>query len=468
MANTYLTRTIGSGSAGRTFTISFWLKISSTSANHTIVGLSSDSNSTKYVEVALKSNHKLDIQFRNGTSGDNGTYLRRRTNRLFRDTNAWYHIVVRVDSTQSSASDRFRLYINGEQETSIDVDSTAAMPQNYVTDLNNNGSTFRIGRGAGSSSYYLDGYLSHFHFADGQSLAPTVFGSTDSTTGEWKINASPTFTPGTEGFSILKDGNTITDQSANSNNFTLGGGTLTKTEDNPSNVFATFNPLFIGNGQASTLTKGNTQAESPTSQGIGGTSTLAANSGKFYAEFLYVSDTSGSNNEGAIGVCDTYFLSSNASLGGSSSPGYQEYSVANWGLRNANNTFYSSSGSKYTNSNQHGSWTLNDIIGVALDIDSNRVYFSKNGGWWNGTSSWGGASPTNYITLDSTGFEGRYHFAVGDSSSGNSVVWRANFGNGYFGTTAVSSAGTNASGLGIFEYDVPTGYTALCTKGLNE
>jgi hypothetical protein len=98
---------------------------------------------------------------------------------------------------------------------------------------------------AGKVVHYFDGSMSHFHFVMATALAPTVFGSTDSTTGEWKINTSPSFTYGNNGFTILKDGNTITDQSSNSNNFTLGGGTLTKTEDCPSNVFATLNPSFI-------------------------------------------------------------------------------------------------------------------------------------------------------------------------------------------------------------------------------
>ena len=85
--------------------------------------------------------------------------------------------------------------------------------------------------------------MSHVHHCDGTSLAPTVFGSIDSTTGEWQINTSPTFTPGTNGFTILKDGNTITDQSANSNNFSLVSGTVTNTSDCPSNLFATLNIL---------------------------------------------------------------------------------------------------------------------------------------------------------------------------------------------------------------------------------
>ena len=104
---------------------------------------------------------------------------------------------------------------------------------------------------------------------------------------------------------------------------------------------------------------------------------------------------------------------------------------------------------------------------VALDADNNRVYFGKNG-QWSASNTWSSATPSQYMTIDPTGFEGVYHFAVGDSSSGNNVTWQANFGNGYFGSTAVSSAGTNASNLGTFEYDVPAGYTALCTKGLNE
>jgi len=93
------------------------------------------------------------------------------------------------------------------------------------------------------SSAYFDGSMSHVHFIDGTAYDASAFGSTDSTTGEWKINTSPSVTYGTNGFFILKDGNSVTDQSPNSNNFTVGGGTLTKTEDNPSNVFATLNPL---------------------------------------------------------------------------------------------------------------------------------------------------------------------------------------------------------------------------------
>ena len=448
MASTYLTRTIGSGSNGTTFTISFWLKISSTSANHTIVGLSSDSNSTKYVEVALKSNHKLDIQFRNGTSGNNGTYLRRRTNRLFRDNNSWYHIVVRVDSTQNSASDRFRLYVNGVQETSIDVDSTPDMPQNYVTDLNNNGSIFRIGRGAGNSSYYLDGSLSHFHFADGQSLAPTVFGETDSTTGEWKIIASPTFTVGTEGFTILKDGNTITDQSSNSNNFTLGGGTLTKTEDCPSNVFATLNPLVNNYGEMMALTQGNLTCESTTSSPAWKTavSTLGMTSGKYYWEVKFVNVHNAYNT----GVMGSNILSANAQ---------NPMNQTGWtGFYNYDGGEIRKDGNLTTN--DYGTYSTNDIMGVACDMDNYTISFYKNG-----------VAHVSNASLSTTGrdvvFPASCHYQTNGGAQAS-----YNFGNGYFGTTAVATNSGNgyagAEGSSIFNYQPPTGYSALSTKGLNE
>ena len=110
---------------------------------------------------------------------------------------------------------------------------------NYV------GGSYRhnIGSYNNGSSNFFNGIMSHVHFADGAMLAPTVFGETDATTGAWKIKVDPTFTPGTNGFSILMNGNTITDQSANSNNFSLTAGTLTDTKDCPDNVFATMNVL---------------------------------------------------------------------------------------------------------------------------------------------------------------------------------------------------------------------------------
>jgi hypothetical protein len=288
--------------------------------------------------------------------------------------------------------------------------------------------------------------LSHFHFADGQSLAPTVFGETDSTTGEWKIITSPSFTVGTEGFTILKDGNTITDQSSNSNDFTLGAGTLTKTEDNPSNVFATYNPLYNPGGSSYTFSNGNTKFEESGNQWKTTFSTLSAASGKYYGEFKC------NGNWMIVGVADmtrTFYGIADRNFASTTYISEQGY-----GYYNADGTLrYRGSETSYG-----ATYGSGDIIGVALDCDNNRVFFSKNGTWQNS------ADPTNASTgFSMTATNARYAFAVAVQQD----QVHANFGNGYFSTTAVSSAGTNASGNGIFEYDVPTGYTALSTKGLN-
>ena len=116
-------------------------------------------------------------------------------------------------------------------------------------------------------------------------------------------------------------------------------------------------------------------------------------------------------------------------------------------------------------------------MGIALDIDNSKLYFSKNGSWISiggvtgvPTSGSTGTGAISINSADANDGNGFWHFAIGDNSGsyGTGNVINCNFGQGYFGTTAVASAGSNASGIGTFEYDVPAGYTALSTKGLNE
>ena len=121
-----------------------------------------------------------------------------------------------------------------------------------------------------------------------------------------------------------------------------------------------------------------------------------------------------------------------------------------------NNTTSRTSGATYSSQ-----FSTGDILGVAMDLDNSKLYFAKNGTWQNSSDPTNGTNPAFTITSG-------YTYTAAISSYYNQDEVTFNFGNGYFGTTAVSSAGTNASGNGIFEYDVPTGYTALSTKGLNE
>jgi|TARA_B100000900_G_scaffold411722_1_gene432000 hypothetical protein len=431
MASARLTKTISS-STGKIFTMSVWLKKADNASINTLFHLTSDSNTNKYIEIASKSGYAIDFQLKNGTSGDNGTFLRRRLTRLFRDHHAWYHIVIRFDSTNSTAGDRARIYINGEQATDVDQDSTPDVPLNFVSDLNNANSNLSLAGFVGGS-HYLNGQLAHFHFTDGYSYAPTEFGETDATTGIWKPKTSPSVTYGTNGFFLKFDNsaNMGLDSSGQGNNFTTNG-TIIQNKDTPNNVFATWNPLE----PTSNLTFSNTNNTLTSGAGSKGVpSTLAVSSGKFYFENKLGSSAGNVVTGIAQDNSFTYVGSSSTSYGHWNGNIYNNGSTTSYG----------------------GTASNNDIVGIGLDLDNNKMYVSINGTWQNSANP---SSGTGGHTINA----GTYHFAA---SGDTSQSWNANFGNGYFGTTAVSSAQNPDDGNGIFEYDPPTGYRALCTKSIN-
>ena len=441
MASTYLNRSAVTGDR-RTFTISAWVKRSELGTEQQIY--SSRSSSSNVLGLYFQgSNDTLIV-----TDYQSGGTMSFTTSAVYRDVSAWYHIVLAVDTTQATDTNRVKLYVNGEQATF----SASSYPTlNRDLYINVSGSNHYIG--TEQSGRYFNGSMTHIHFIDGTAYDATAFGSTDATTGEWKINTSPSVTYGTNGFFILKDGNTITDSSTNSNDFTLGAGTLTNTEDNPSNVFATLNPLNVPTSNAPTFSNGNTQSVSSSSASgaFGGSSTIGVSSGKWYMEAKCL--TSG-HTQSAVGV--TYNDAETARTNNGATDSY-EYSYRMNGNKGHDNT-----DSSYGNT-----YTTNDIIGVALDLDNNKIYFSKNGTFQNSGVPTSGATGTGAaFTVDSGQTYMFYHHDTTGASS-NTSTFAFNFGNGYFGTTAVSSAGTNASGNGIFEYDLPTGYNALSTKGLN-
>ena len=429
MASTYLTRTPSSTGNRRTLTISYWLKRGNITTSDTQCVLNAGilSNGDNHTFCGFDYNiDKAMIQ----TTTSNSTVMILRTSSLFRDTSAWYHFVWKIDTTQATESNRVKLYVNG-----VEHSLTGTFPSQNQDTWYNYADEHVVGV---RFSNYFDGSLSHFHFIDGTAYDASAFGETDSTTGEWKINTSPSVTYGTNGFFILKDGNSVTDQSGNGNNFTVGGGTLTNTEDNPSNVFASGNPLL---GQSITWSNGNNTI-STGADWESSVSTLAASSGKYYAEFKFISGSY--CNFGVTDIDDAMKV-------GDAYPGVTGslYSIGH----DQTNSYYIN-GSTVANGS---TFTTGDIISIALDMDNGKVHFAKNGVWELSSDP---ANNTGGLSLPSTNY---YQFSHGNYSSSSS----ANFGNGYFGTTAVASAGTNASGNGIFEYDVPTGYTALSTKGLN-
>jgi len=226
---------------------------------------------------------------------------------------------------------------------------------------------------AGSANYSFDGSMSHLHFVDGSQLTPSSFGSTDSTTGEWKINTSPSVTYGSSGYFILKDGNSVTDQSGNSNNFTVGGGTLTKTEDCPSNVFATLNPLWKDTVSAGAITysNGNTSFH-PNIDGNSFTrSTLGASSGKYYIEIKATEVNTGQSTSMNIVPSDEY----GASHSSSGTYGFQIQ------LNSTNTQLKKEVEGSSTTINS--SFSSGSIAMMAVDLDNGKMWIGYNGTWYN-------------------------------------------------------------------------------------
>jgi len=453
MATTYLSRTSGTSTNVDKCTFSAWIKRGNlTASGHILMGQYTDVNNRG--KITFTDDYLTYFQKTGGSTTANVV-----TTRKFRDTSGWYNVVIAFDSTQGTEADRIKFYVNGVQETAF---SSTDYSQNENVRINESSVPIVIGQD-GNSGFYFDGSMSYVAFVDGTAELPGIFGETDSTTGEWKIKTTitPSVAWGNNGFLILKNGNSLTDESTNSNNFTLGGGTLTKTEDNPSNVFATLNPLVNPAGDTTSLSNGNNTYTNQ-NYNYNTRSTLGMTSGKFYWEQKVNNATSVK-----VGLCTSQYDPSldtdnaGAYYGGVGGGGVyvlMQNSTTNW-QRTNNNT--SKNIDTYTNAIAS---TSSSILMGAVDVDAGKLWVGVDGVWMYSGNPATGANAQITFT-NSSPDELQIMASHGDNSTPRSTQW--NFGNGYFGTTAVSSAGTNASGIGIFEYDVPTGYTALSTKGLN-
>ena len=433
---TYITKTQVSATDRKKFTFSAWIKRSKLSSGSQNI-YESFYDASNRITFWINSSDQLRVWYPSSGS----TYAELNSSQLLRDCNAWYHVVLTVDSTESTQADRVKVYLNGSRITAWGT-NTVNVPLNGANDIGTTGYKHNISRyGTGSGDTFF-GLMSHIHLTDGYAYDASAFGSTDSTTGEWKINTSPSVTYGNNGFFILKDGNSVTDQSGNSNDFSVEQGTLTKTEDCPSNVFCTMNALDKSYSGTAALSNGNTTVTGDGTWQNMRLGTIGVNTGKWYWEMKI---NSGNNANIHFGIVpETWNMNYSSAYYGQT--GYYAFYIG--GEKYANGS--SSSGS--------GTFTNGDIVGIALDLDSATKTLSV----YQNTQVSG-----SVVNLDAT-FDGQFWrpMFMGNNSSAT-AIGDFNFGNGYFGTTAVSSAGTNASNNGIFEYDVPTGYTALSTKGLN-
>jgi len=371
-------------------------------------------------------------------------------NAKLRDTSAWYHIVGQLDTTQSTAQDRVKVWINGERQTSFSNDSAHNIPLNAdVQHLNE-----ATGTSTGwmkicdwyASGRFFSGYAAEWHFTDGVANDPTEFGEFDTTSGIWKPKEYDG-SYGTNGFYLdFADGADLgDDESGNGNDFSEGNLTAAdQATDTPTNNFCTFNPL-MDQGNSPTITEGAMK-----STGGGGSfnqtwGTIGTKSGKWYYE-MKVTNTSYTG----------YF-------GASTTPAVSDYTntvqlMYNTsfivGTANGIDYYYWQNGSQTSNeSTGWGNLVNNDVLGLALDLDAStkKFYLYKNGSLLN---SGGTNLPTNmqdeFIFPLYVQYENRQD--------------EINFG-GYT-ISSISSAASDANGYGTFEYAPPSGYYALCTKNL--
>jgi len=435
MASTYISRTFtGTYNKG---TISMWLKRSGLGSQYIFYNESS-SDSNDYGLIQFDSSDRIEFM-----TVTNGTHTQKLiTNRVFRDTSAFYHFVFAMDTDNSTADNRLRIYVNGVEETSYDTrDNGSQGDTNYMFQTSATNKHRMFASSGGSACF--DGLATHIHIVPNSQLAPTVFGETDSTSGIWKPKTSPSVTYTAQG-AFLKfenSGNLDLDSSGNNLTFTTSG-TLTQSLDTPSNVFACWNP------QINTDLTGN-WSYAPI--------TFPLSKGKWYSEHMIT----GGNGYGNIGLSGASYISNIFITGeepGLSSPSFA-FRCINGGIKmNNSNTSYGSAPG-----------TSDAILGMAVDIDNKKVWYSVNGTYVTYGGGVGDPAGGNYgFDWSSLSDDFGWLHVCGDSETNGYGNWKSNFGSGFFGTTAVASANADANGFGAFEYAVPSGYYSICTKNIKE
>ena len=433
-----LARTPSSAGNRRTMTLSLWVKRANFSTQAIFDAHQNDSNRTR---IFFADNHT--IQFFHRPNDTTCT-----TNAVFRDPTAWYHLVFAIDTTQSSVSNRYKIYVNGvEQATDQNVPAQNA-------DLFFNSTTvhrFGIGGDDQGNENPIDAYMAEINFIDGTALDPTSFAKTDTTTGQWVPIDTSSLTFGTNGFRLQFADNSNTtaatlgkDTSGNGNNYTpfefsvSAGRGNDSLEDTPTNNYPVVNPL--NSREPDRISNGNLDIDyTDSDDNVASVATFAMSSGKYYFEVLL--------RAGSSSVL--------SSLIGISPDSYQKLKQNNqsaWSGKDTDSGVgIDGSGAKYVdgNSSTYGSsFTTNDIVGVAVDADAAKVAFSKNGQFSDGNGNYNqGANVASggQVSIDGTG---PYFPVFADTSSSRNPQFSINFGQR------------------AFSHTIPSGYQKLNSQNL--
>ena len=432
-----LSREMDDGNEDR-WTLSFWVKRGEM-VNHTQVLTMGGSNHGIFFS---KDSLTDALLFYNYIGGDKGQLL---TTRKFRDPAAWMHLVFVWDSGNATAGNRMRIYVNGVEETAFATDTNP--DQNQDSQFNVDGDTHYIGRESGGN--YFDGYIAEYVFIDGTVYAASDFGEFDSDSPTIWIPKDPSgLTFGTNGVWLdFEDSSALgNDVSGNNNDFTPANlAAIDQCVDTPTNNFATLNPIAWTTGGGLTFSEGNCKLTNASSGGWKpAISTIAPTNGKWYCEIKITS--SASEHHGILDITQ-----------------FNDQSNYNLDSLTRAYLYYYYNGQKINNSSYEDygdSYTTGDVIGIALDLTNNKVYFAKNGTWQDSGDPTSGATGTGAAYSITDGYD--YTFALNQH---NSSVSEINYGNPSW---SLSSAVADANGYGAFEYAPPSGYLALCTKNLGE
>ena len=433
----YLSRTPASAGNLTTWTWSGWVKRCNLT-NGALFSANYNSNQIVFNSDRLYFEHY---------DGSNNNY-KISTDKL-RDTSAWYHLVFVWDTSNATAADRMRMYINSRRVTNFDSSSN---PSLNVSSKFNTAIAHEIGHRINPSNFYLDAYLAEVNFIDGTALDPTSFGETKN--GVWVPKAYDTADGayGTNGFYLsFADSAAIGDDlSGNTNDWTANNLAATDVvSDSPTNSFCTLNPLTAGTFP--TLKEGNLSIATAYSADLCGvTSTWYPTTGKWYWEI---------HNEGAtltypyLGITDQRYTNYNATAG-------SYYNIA-W---NRTGTVATLSGYMGTITAENAtSWTNDDIIMFALDVDARKLWIGKNGTWNDSGDPAAGTGENASWTVD-TGVSPLW---MGYQSQGVNSVF--NFGqDGTFNGNQTAQGNADENGVGDFYYSPPSGFLAMATSNIAE
>ena len=450
--------TNGTATDNQKWTCSFWIKVGRGAVG--VAGcLMAAKSGSPYFYLYIDDVYRINFYGNDKDGSNDVAYV---TNRLFRDPSAWYHIVAAMDSTLATAGDRFRIYVNGVEETSFSTETDPT--QNKIYPMNYTGFAVNVASRDDDVNPY-DGYMAEVCLIDGQQLTPSSFGEFDSSSPTiWKPKDVSGLTFGNNGFYLdFEDSADLgADASGNSNDLTATNlAAIDQGIDSPTNNFCVMNPI-VGTRSGFTWSYGNTKLVTGNNDGSG--STMGISKGKWYYEILI--DDLGN------------FYGGWQDLSSIEADFAEFVPVGAIAMNNSPDLYYNGSGTaQSTGFDPVSSFTTGDYIGLAFDHDNLSLWWSTNGQWYTSDNATASTLTRAQVSANTNGFDCTTASTMSSSSvvapfmgcSTSATTNSFNFGNGRFGGTALTGTTyTDDNGQGIFKYEPPDGFRALCTKNLAE